>query len=108
MAWRDIANRVDAAGVRVFGQTVTYTPAGDIAREITGAFDAETEIVDFVGGMEISTKVPTLGLHVDDLGFTPAAGDLVTVDAVDYEVSEPPEYDGPNVGVTLRLQRVPS
>lgn len=108
MAWKEVAKRVDAAGVRVFGQTVTYTPAGDTARDISGAFNAASEVLDFVGGMEVVTLVPTLGLHLDGLGFVPAMGDFVTVDGVAYEVSEPPQQDGPGVGVMLRLQKVPT
>lgn len=106
MAWSDIAARVDSAGVRVFGQTVTYTPAGDTPREITGAFDMATEVLVFIDGAEVYSTSPTLGVHLPDLGFTPSVGDLVTVDSVDYEVSEPPEIDGPRAGARLRLQAV--
>lgn len=106
MTWREIAARVDAAGVEKFGETVSYTPAGSSARDITGAFDAASEVLDFVNGAEVVTTIPTLGVHLPDLGFTPAMGDLVTVDSVDYEVSEPPLVDGPGVGALLRLQEV--
>lgn len=106
MAWKDIAARVDTAGVRVFGDVVAYTPAGDVARDITGAFDAASEILDFVNGAEVVTTVPSLGVHLADLGFTPAKGDLVTIESIDYEVSEPPILDGPGVGALLRLQEI--
>ena len=51
----------------MFGQTVTYTPAGDSARDITGAFDAATELIETLNGIEITSLVPTLGLHLADL-----------------------------------------
>jgi hypothetical protein len=101
MGWTDLAERIQKAGQRVFGEVVTYTPQGGSVitttpegDALTGVFDAQpvAEIV----GVEVQMGGPRLIIRVADLGgTTPAPGDTVFLRGTTYRIGAvTDDYEG--------------
>lgn len=89
MAWDDMADVVNVAVRNTFGQAVTYTPQSTgVPESIVAPFDNAYDDVQIEGGTTQVATRPVLELRLADLSVAPAADDAVTVDGVDYEVTE--------------------
>lgn len=84
--WPDLAARVQVAGQRALGESVTYTPSGDAPVSIRGVFSEAGLHVELMAGVEVETRGPVLSVHLADLAAAPAHGDAVTVRSQDYTV----------------------
>lgn len=78
----------------IFGEPVTWQPAGGVAVATTAIFDAAFRQTKWTGEQEILATRPRLGCRVADLGGVPAEGDAFTVRGLAYRVAEPPLVDG--------------
>ena len=96
MPWGLAALAQDACQT-VFGRdwTVSYTPAGEIAATLTCiSFDPAHEQIEMQAEMPVATTRPVLDVQISDFvaewgaGVGPKQGDLVTIDAVAYEVTD--------------------
>ncbi len=102
MAWSDRVDRVLRAGLREFGQAVTYTPKGGSPVEITAVFDAAYQLVTLGFDVEIDAVGPVLGVRLGEFEAPPAQGDQVTVAGTAYAVrSVQPDGQG---GASLVLR----
>lgn len=99
MSFKTLSATVIGAINNVLGEDITYTPNGSAGVTIKGVFDNAYVDVDGV----VSLK-PTLRIKLDDLEDPPAKGDEVTIESVDYSVSESRE-DG-HGGTTLILKKI--
>lgn len=63
----------------VFGEPVTYTGAGQAPVSVTAIFTAAQSVAGGGAGPGISNTEPVLTFFADQLGFDPAADDLVTL-----------------------------
>ncbi len=88
MAWLDLAERIQTAGQSVFGEAVTFTPAGESPETVTGIFDAEHVYQELLGDTMIETTKPTMVVRNAALSQTPVRGDAITVRSVAYVVIE--------------------
>ncbi|RWR09710.1 head-tail joining protein [Paenirhodobacter populi] len=82
----------------VFGEVVSYTPAGLGARDLPAIFTAAS--AEVAGTSTVSPVLAIGGV----LGFTPAPDDVVTVRGVEYRVADD-QPDGTGL-VRLILERV--
>lgn len=89
MTIRDgLFSAVDAAGVRVFGDSVTISLAGIGDETGDAVWEAPGERVDIIEGMAIASSRPRVGIHLADWSRQPAIGDQVTVRGQTYDVGE--------------------
>ncbi len=64
----------------VFGEQVTYMPAGGAPFMITGVFDAQYKGVDFAGGMDVQTDMPVLGIRLAEFPVIPRQKDQLRIE----------------------------
>jgi hypothetical protein len=84
--WQDRTKQVMQACLATFGETVTYTPDGLPAIEISAIFDQEFQQVDpSTGSLVVSTQ-PMIGVKEDDLPQKPSKGDRVSIRGIEYRV----------------------
>ena len=88
MGWTDLATRVQTAGQAVFGETVTFTPAGGSPEAVTGIFDADHVYQELLGDTMIETTRPVMVVRDAALSQTPVRGDAISVRSVSYVVTE--------------------
>ena len=88
MGWLDLTARVQQAGQSVFGESVTYTPSGEVAETVTGVFDAEHAFQEILGDATIETARPVVTLRISDLTKSPVRGDAISVRSTAYTVIE--------------------
>jgi len=86
VAWSDRTDRVLRAGIREFGQAVTYTPSGGSPASVSAVFDAAYQLVTLGLDVEVDAVGPVLGVRLGDLASAPARGDGVTVGSTSYTV----------------------
>lgn len=98
MSFKTLSEQLVGLGQRVMGDDVTYSPAAGSPVTIQGIFD--NAWVDIEGVLSLK---PTLRINLADLASAPDKGDEVTVDEVDYRVTES-RVDG-HGGSTLILHK---
>lgn len=69
-----------SAHMGVFGESITYTPAGGQAFSTTGVFDEAYREVDLAGGMAVTTDMPVVGVRLSQFAIAPAQGDQLVID----------------------------
>lgn len=99
----DLASIALRAVVRVMGEPITYTRAGQSVPS-RGVFQASHVGLDPASGMTVSSTQPVLLVNRADLPFDPHKGDTVQVGAGTFQVRDP-QPDG-HTGWLLLLQRV--
>jgi hypothetical protein len=99
MSFKALADSVVGLCNSVFGDSVTYTPSGGSPVSIKGVFDNAWVEIENVQSLK-----PILRIKLSDLSSSPAKGDQVTIDLIDYYVMES-RVDG-HGGSTLILQKV--
>ncbi|MEW6775026.1 MAG: hypothetical protein AB1405_01910 [Bdellovibrionota bacterium] len=113
MGWKDIARRVDRAGVRKFREdagAVLYRPQEGTPFEPAsgGVFTAAHEVVTLneTEGTEVSSTAPVLGIHLPDFAIPPKRGDGVDINGEAYAVDDiKPDSEGQ--GAMLVLKKLP-
>lgn len=102
--WAKATDAVISICRDTFGKQVSYTLVGGGGTvSIDGIFEAQHVALRVGSGPESSMVAPALGIRLADLPRKPAKGDFVTVDSVNYRVSDSQE-DGQG-GATLILHR---
>jgi hypothetical protein len=99
MSFKTLEQQVVGLTNKVLGRDVTYTPSGGSDVSIKGVFDNTWVDVEGV----VSLK-PILRIDLSDLEALPAKGDTVSIETVNYRVSES-RLDGYG-GSTLILKKV--
>jgi hypothetical protein len=94
----DFDSLVVGPATAIFGQAVTYTPAGGSPVTITGVFDSGAKEISGLGsdGVPISDNRPLLGVRTADfaaLGIAPNQGDRISVaqpdgSSIAYQVAD--------------------
>jgi hypothetical protein len=88
----DFDSLVVGPATAIFGQRVIYRPPGLQPIVIVAVFDAGAKEFSLnPSGEQISDNRPLLGIRYSDLdqaGITPLQGDKVTIDGIDYQVSD--------------------
>ncbi|MBG95144.1 MAG: hypothetical protein CL793_07820 [Chloroflexi bacterium] len=88
MGWLDLAARVQTASQTVFGESVTFTPAGGSPATVTGVFEAEHAFQEVMGDTTIETARPVVAFRIASLSQTPVRGDSITVRSTNYTAIE--------------------
>lgn len=99
MSFKELAETVVSQTQSVMGDDVTYTPSGSDSLTIKGIFD--NAFIDIEGVVSLA---PVLRVDLSEFDDEPARGDQVTIDSVDYIVSEAPRKDG-HGGALLILKK---
>jgi hypothetical protein len=89
MTWRDIADRVNKAVVKTFGEYVTWTPfSTGIGTQVFMHFESAFFRIDTQTTAGITTEDPHCYIRIADLpsGLQPDTGDRVTAQGETYEV----------------------
>ncbi len=53
-----------APAAAIFGEAMTYVPAGGASFSFTGIFDEEYREIDLAGGMGIASNMPVCGIRL--------------------------------------------
>lgn len=84
MGFRDLADTVVGLCNKVFGEDfVSYTPSGGSPNSIRAVFSN-----DFVEVEGVVSLKPILRVQLSELENSPAKGDAVTINSVNYLVTE--------------------
>lgn len=104
MDWEKATDSVLDISMATFGAPSVshiYTPEGGVPTPIRGIFSNEYVSVDSAG-ISSSMTAPNLGVRLSELPCAPKPGDKVTVEGVQYKITNS-EGDGQG-GATLILQ----
>lgn len=99
--------RVLEAGLRVFGEDVTYTAPGAPSGEtVRGVFDEAHEEVSIDAGVQVSSVSPMIGVKLDTFTTAPVQGGRFLIQGTTYAVVDVrPDGQG---GAEIPLHEVPS
>lgn len=101
----------------IFGEPVTYTPAGGQDQQITGVFDRAylemlplgggrgMEPLGFGSGGNITAARPVLGVQLSQFAAPPKQNDRLVVHGITYSVAE--VQDDGHGWAKLRLNKAP-
>lgn len=102
--WREVAKRINASGLRVFGEAVLHYPAGSIhGLPRRGVFNEIYQGVDAETGFPITSAEPNLGIINKDWPRWPNDNDRIVIRDQEYRFRRA-EKDG-EAGSILFLTR---
>jgi len=89
MAWRDIADRVNVAVVKTFGETVSWTPAlSGVTTSVVMHFESAFFRIETDTSASITTQDPHAYIRIADLpsGIQPEPGDTIVAQGSTYKI----------------------